>query len=79
MDGPPLSDEKIKKLIAEGVEKVWVRPTGRLQEGKKLEFEGGEVVTSSARISARASLMKTFSLREIPRVLHNPPFVPYHS
>ncbi len=45
-NGPPLSDEEIKSLIAKGVKKVWVRPTGLLQGNKRLDFQGMEVETA---------------------------------
>src|SRR6266566_311841 len=45
-NGAPLSDEEIKSLIAKGVKKVWVNPTGLLQGNKRLEFQGKEVETT---------------------------------
>ena len=46
-NGPPLSDEEIKSLIAKGVKKVLVRPTGMLHGKKKLDFEGRAVETAA--------------------------------
>jgi len=45
-NGPPLTDEEIKSLIAKGVKKVWVRPTGLLQGSRRLDFQGMEVETA---------------------------------
>jgi len=45
-NGPPLSDQEIKGLIAEGVKKVYVRPTGHLHGKNKLDFQGREVETA---------------------------------